>query len=222
MWRQPSLPETRKTFNRESYFIDYNTRTKVANYVYERLTRQSYVNNATRDGINFHVDFQIPNVNRARSDDYHHSGLHKGHLATAANAVSSRKAMDDTFYLSNIVPQNPNLNQSFWKQLEGYIQRSAESHDLVEVFTGPLFVSQQNVNGKSISFPVIGSSEVAVPTHLFKVIYLHRGLNHQQEAYIVPNEAIPQNTPLTFYRRDIREVQRLSGILFSEWRAKRN
>jgi len=220
LWRQPPLPETHKTLNRESYFIDYNTRTKIANYVYERLTKQSYVKNATRDGVNFHVDSEIPKDNRSKNADFSHSGLHKGHLAPAANAVSSRKAMNDTFYLSNIVPQNPNLNQSLWKQLEECIQRSTESHDLVEVFTGPLFVSQQNLSGKSISIPVIGESEVAVPTHLFKVIYFHKGLNHQQEAYIVPNEAIPQNTPFTAYRRDIREVQRLSGILFSEWRAK--
>lgn len=42
---------------------------------------------------------------RATNADYKGSGFDRGHLAAAANHRWSQKAMDDTFYLSNVAPQ---------------------------------------------------------------------------------------------------------------------
>lgn len=42
---------------------------------------------------------------RSTNDDYRGSGFDRGHLAAAANHKWSQKAMDDTFYLSNVAPQ---------------------------------------------------------------------------------------------------------------------
>lgn len=42
---------------------------------------------------------------RATSADYKRSGFDRGHLAAAANHKLSQKAMEDTFYLSNVAPQ---------------------------------------------------------------------------------------------------------------------
>lgn len=42
---------------------------------------------------------------RATNADYKGSGFDRGHLAAAANHKWSQKAMDDTFYLSNVAPQ---------------------------------------------------------------------------------------------------------------------
>lgn len=42
---------------------------------------------------------------RATNADYRGSGFDRGHLAAAANHKWTQKAMDDTFYLSNVAPQ---------------------------------------------------------------------------------------------------------------------
>lgn len=42
---------------------------------------------------------------RATNADYRGSGFDRGHLAAAANHKWSQKAMEDTFYLSNVAPQ---------------------------------------------------------------------------------------------------------------------
>lgn len=42
---------------------------------------------------------------RSTNADFRGSGFDRGHLAAAANHKWSQKAMDDTFYLSNVAPQ---------------------------------------------------------------------------------------------------------------------
>lgn len=42
---------------------------------------------------------------RATNADYKGSGFDRGHLAAAGNHKWSQKAMEDTFYLSNVAPQ---------------------------------------------------------------------------------------------------------------------
>lgn len=52
---------------------------------------------------------------RATNGDYRGSGFDRGHLAAAANHKWSQKAMEDTFYLSNVAPQvNPHTHR--WRQ----------------------------------------------------------------------------------------------------------
>jgi endonuclease G len=51
-----------------------------------------------------------------------------------------KDANEDTFHFSNCSPQHKNLNQKTWSDLEDYILRNADVHDLkVNVFTGPVF-----------------------------------------------------------------------------------
>ena len=42
---------------------------------------------------------------RASNTDYLGSGWSRGHMAAAANHAHDQQEMDETFYLSNIVPQ---------------------------------------------------------------------------------------------------------------------
>lgn len=49
---------------------------------------------------------------RATNADYRGSGFDRGHLAAAANHKWTQKAMDDTFYLSNVAPQVNSLTHS--------------------------------------------------------------------------------------------------------------
>ena len=56
--------------------------------------------------------FQVdPDIEyQASDDDYLHSGWHKGHMAAAANHKHNKQEMSDTFYYSNVVPQDPKNN----------------------------------------------------------------------------------------------------------------
>lgn len=60
---------------------------------------------------------------RATSADYKGSGFDRGHLAAAANHKWSQKAMEDTFYLSNVAPQVKTCSSNScnsWKDNQGW------------------------------------------------------------------------------------------------------
>lgn len=214
---RPYLPPTCCVLKREGYDNVYDTRTKVSSYVYERLTRESLQRNTTRESSNFKVDRDVPPQNRAQHADYQKSGYDRGHLKPAGDAVVSEKAMEDTFLLTNISPQQPEFNRNYWKQLERYVRTLVDRYDLVEVFTGCLFLPQIYTDEKTrVSYEVIGNGNVAVPTHFFKVLYLHKR-SISSTAYILPNAEISMNTPLARFETTVNEVQKLSGILFNQW-----
>ncbi len=217
---QPHLPLTQLMIKKEGYEIIYDTRTKIAIYAYQRLTKRSFEKNADRKGLSFKVDHEIPAQNRAKHADYINSGFQKGHLVPAADAVSSEKATSDTFFFSNAFPQVPSFNQGYWKSVEKHVRELVNGYDTVEVFTGPLFIPQLDAYGRTrVSYDTIGSGNIAAPSHVFKVLFLHKR-NTTSQAFILPNAPIASETPLSQFRVTLEKVQELSGILFSAWRSK--
>ena len=55
-------------------------------------------------------DPTLPSAFNASNDDYWDSGWSRGHMAAAGNYKHCQKSMDDTFFLTNIVPQDINNN----------------------------------------------------------------------------------------------------------------
>ena len=89
--------------------------------------------------------------------------------------------MRDTFLLSNAVPQRAEMNSGKWNQLEKRIRALLTDSDFVYVVTGPLF--ENNV------VETIGQSEVAVPSHVWKVALAIQAGRKVMYAAIVPNES---------------------------------
>lgn len=79
--------------------------------------------------------------------------------------------MDDTFTLSNMSPQvGKGFNRDKWNEVELYTRTRAMNARSVCVVTGPLYVPETSPDGKRyVRYEVIGGSDVAVPTHFFKV-----------------------------------------------------
>lgn len=211
------LPETDVVIHKEGFSIVYDTRTKVPKCTYERLFPSVLEAQAKRDSLSFTVDKAVPKTNRTQSKDFTNSGYERGHMRPAANAVASAEAMKDTFSLANIAPQDPGLNKGYWKSLEIEIRKLAQTSKFIEVFTGALFVPQLYTDGKKrVSYEVIGDSDIGVPTHFFKVIYVDGAIDGV--GYVFPNHAIAANTPFSTFQDTVEKVQKLSGILFNRWR----
>ncbi|XP_047237417.1 endonuclease G, mitochondrial isoform X1 [Girardinichthys multiradiatus] len=210
----PSLANIR---SRESYITSYDPRTRTASWVIERLNPASLTGASDRRLCEFKEDDSVHVFHRATNADYRGSGFDRGHLAAAANHKWSQKAMEDTFYLSNVAPQNPNLNQNTWNNLEK-LCRSLTKHYLnVYVCTGPLYLPRQEDDGKLyVRYQVIGCNHVAVPTHFFKVLILEQadGKGVELRSYVLPNEPIDEKVPLERFLVPIETIERASGLLF--------
>ncbi|KAJ0069071.1 hypothetical protein NL108_017343, partial [Boleophthalmus pectinirostris] len=111
----------------------------------------------------------VHEFHRATNADFKGSGFDRGHMAAAANHKWSQSAMDDTFLLTNVAPQDPDLNQNLWNRLEQMCRALTKRHGVVFVVTGPLFLPRPQSDGRlHVSYPVLGRNHVAVPTHFFK------------------------------------------------------
>jgi endonuclease G len=197
------------------YVLSYDGKTRNANWVYEELTKEKLAGEADRERCTFMQDPSIPQMLRATLQDFHKSGFDRGHLCPAGDVKTSFEALQETFYLSNISPQNPKLNRGYWLKLEKHVRELVKISDVVYVITGPLFLPTKTKGSRRyVEYEVLGENNVAVPTHFFKWIRAEKGVSRQIEAYIIPNEPIEQDPPLVHFAVSLDKLQLAAGIIF--------
>ena len=79
---------------------------------------------------------------RVRHEDYTGTGYDRGHL-TPNHAIATRfgaTAQEETFLMTNIIPQAPDLNQGPWRELEATLaERTAIAAREIWVTVGPAY-----------------------------------------------------------------------------------
>jgi len=227
--RNIPLPKISYELLRSSYRLIYDPSTRQPYYSYQRLDAASYVTNVDRKGISFTVEDEVSSLNRLTTDDYQGSGYHRGHCAEANTARDSLETLRETFKMSNVMPMIPNVNQGVWTTLEKLVEMRARSSDFVDVFTGPAFKPTNEPHSEGVGklkrlfrgrflVKVLGKNNpIWVPTHCFKVLFsCHSGVV-TGEAYLVPNKVHPPRTSPATFLTTVREIQEITGIIFSEW-----
>lgn len=94
--------------------------------------------------------------------EYKQSGYDRGHMAPANDMRWSRQSMSDCFLMTNICPQDHNLNGGSWNKLEQKIHSWARTSNTLIIATGPIF----NGTNKRIG----QNSDIVVPSGFFKVV----------------------------------------------------
>ena len=137
--------------------------------------------------------------------DYYKSGYDRGHLAPAADMLWSEKAMLESFYMSNISPQEPGFNRGAWKKLEGQVRKLALLEDSIIIITGPLFLD---------TLGSIGENKVLIPSHFYKAVIDISAPRLGALAFVMPN----RNTKLPFdnFAVSIDSLELLIGLDFME------
>ena len=65
-----------------------------------------------------------------------------------------------------------------------------------------------------VKYEVIGTQNIAVPTHYFKVILgENKDGNYDLFSYVLPNSYCPKETPLESYLVPIDSIERAAGFL---------
>lgn len=209
------LPQTAPIIERQGYTLAYDGRTRNPYWVYHKISSDVFEKKLSRDEYDFQEDSLIPQHIRATKTDYQGSGFDRGHLCPAAD-IKDQKGLEETFFLSNIAPQVPAFNRGYWKKIENHIRELTKQTSLVHVFTGPLYLAKKP-NGKNfVKYKVIGSHNVAVPTHFFALIFIESATKKIfSKGYIVPNSALDPNIPLKKFSASLEEIETASGIVFT-------
>ncbi|MCH5345738.1 MAG: DNA/RNA non-specific endonuclease [Muribaculaceae bacterium] len=139
--------------------VNFNSKEHIPNWVAWELTADEVKGDLKRTD-NFMAD---PNVKgSATPDDYRHSSWDRGHMAPAGDMKWNKTAMEESFYMTNMVPQDPDLNRGSWNKLEQKCRDWAAADSAIYIVCGP-------VPGDT---PIahIGLTGVTVPARFFKVI----------------------------------------------------
>jgi endonuclease G len=185
---------------RIGYAVNYNYNTKVAHYVVEHVTVNNLVKNAPRKD-EFREDPEVPAQYRQTLADYTGMGFDRGHVAPAADMVFDAKAMSESFFLTNMMPQVPGNNRGIWKYLEENVRYWAQVKGEVYVITGALFEGQPKMMNK-----------VSIPSHVYKIVIDPK--TGKQIAYLFTNEKLDPKL-IDNYAVSVATIEQKTGINFS-------
>ena len=117
-------PECSRLLFHVEYVLCYDLDRKVALWASYRLEGADVVE---ADRVNaFRTDPRLPIDQNPTCDDYRGSGFDRGHMVPRSDMNRSLVAMVNTFFLTNMTPQRPNVNQGAWARLEDWARAWAK------------------------------------------------------------------------------------------------
>ena len=199
----PVLKENRpeQIIAHKGYTVSYNSDWCVPNWVAYELTREEVRGTVPR-AVQFEPDPDVQGVCPTYRD-YSRSSYTRGHMAPAGDMKWDTTAMRESFYLSNVCPQDHNLNDGDWKVLEEQARSWAYKYGSVYIACGPIMSNNPEV---------IGRNNVAVPDAFYKVLLCKINGQWQALGFVFDNK--PGHRQLHYYCRSIDEVENLTGIDF--------
>ena len=150
---------------RPQFTISYNQSRGTPNWVSYELDSRQVVGGIDRCNC-FTADPLLPAAKQIFTSDYTNGGYDRGHMAPSADRSAANVDNASTFYLTNIVPQQGDLNQGVWANLENALRDSVRAGRAVYIITGPLY-SRAN----TLRF-VNDSGKVAIPDSTWKVAFI--------------------------------------------------
>lgn len=200
----PTITDERsdRIITHKGFTLSYNYDWKIPNWVAYELTDIEVKGEVPRYD-KFKPDPMVPQNVSATTNDYKHSGYDRGHLAPAADMKWDEQAMRESFYLSNICPQNPNLNGGVWKDLEEQVRDLASQKGSIFVACGPIVTDASTT---------IGENKVVVPQAFFKVLLQEEDGKIHTIGFVYEN--ISGRKPMSTYAMTVDEVEEITGIDF--------
>jgi endonuclease G len=187
---------------RKMYVLEHSPSRHTAFWSAEHLIGTEQGTGAERINA-FKADPDLPITEAARPSDYAKSGYDQGHMAPVGDMHKDADAMLESFYLSNMVPQNPLNNRDGWNHLEYYVRGLSIKNNEAYVITGPVY--------QCVTCVTIGKSKVMIPTHLYKVVYLPS--RKLAISFLVPNVPFTDKD-IPKYITTIKDIQKATSIKF--------
>ena len=184
--------------NRRFYQLSYSNKHEQAEWVYYKLNKIMIDGEAERSD-KFLADPAIKNETPV-SDDYTNSGFDRGHLLPAADMKINDKAMQETFYMSNVSPQRPGFNRKIWKNLEKKIRDFVKEKGPLYIITGPVLEKGLATIKK----------EISIPEYYYKIVIKKYAHNIETIAFLMPNAESKKE--LKDYIVSIDEIESITGL----------
>lgn len=183
------------------YSLSYNEQYEQAEWVAYELHKKFL----TYDDRKRPYFIEDPLVRTKSADwkNYKRSGYDRGHLCPAGDMRFSESAYNETFYTSNISPQENAFNAGVWNRLEQRVRYWTKTYDSLFVVTGGVLED---------GLEEIGDEDVAVPRYFYKIIAKGEGADLKILAFLMPHKE--SKLSLDKFLVPVDSLEKLTGIDF--------
>lgn len=178
------------------YTTSYNSKTLNPDWVAYELTKEE-VQGEYKGKTSFCWDPDVKGRKSRREDYKNDQNWDKGHMAPRADMKWSVQAFEESYYLSNICPQNHDLNAGDWLKTENLARRMAEKYGRVWVICGPVFTCNR--------YGTLGENKVWIPDGFFKALLILKNDRYESIGFYMSNES--QKNDLKYYIRTVDDLE---------------
>ncbi|PAF46150.1 endonuclease [Helicobacter sp. 12S02634-8] len=166
------------------YDFDYKGTQAVAYRLEARILKLGAVGKRP----SFKADNQVPLKYRTKTQDYTKSGFDRGHTLSNQSMNATIDSQKSTFLMSNITPQNPQINRTIWKKAEDRERALAKAEGSAEVLNIVIYPKDKS----KLKFI---HNNIAIPIAYVKIIET----KDTKECYEFPNHEV-ENESLESYK----------------------
>lgn len=142
-----------------------------------------------------------------------YSGFDRGHQLPSGDRTVHREMNVQTFYYTNLTPQDSKLNQGIWANLEAQCRSWMAKYDTLYVVTGAIL---QTVDKKEkIDYMRDhNQAQVAKPNYYYKVLLGRKGETYKSVGFWFENKTYQTGKDFKPFAKTVRQIEELTGFNF--------
>ena len=202
-----------------NYSVEWDTQLNSQRWSCYKMYNTVNANNVTRysasnDGslsssCQYPNDFDLPEQYRLTADPYSRSGYDHGHICPSADRLCSTQANYQTFYITNMQPQNNDFNAGIWADLETQVRVWANKFDTLYVCKGGVIDNPNAI----IKYLGSGRNKIPVPKYFFMAVLGRKGNDFKATGFYIAQDSHSSNSNKA-YAVTIADLQTKTGIDF--------
>lgn len=202
-----------------NYCVDFDLQKRHSRWVAFRFDGDTRGRTTSRSNEPFTDDPELPSTAWVGSYGFG-SPFNRGHLCASYDRLYSEEANEQTFYMSNISPQENSLNQGYWITLENLVAkcgRDVSFADTLYVVKGGAIDKPEHIRG----YLSRTSGQMAIPKYYFMALLRVKSRSYTSIAFWVENKRYGYNYDNPAPRSEIAKnalsvdkLETLTGIDF--------
>lgn len=184
----------------KAYSLSYNTSYVLPSWVSYKVTNSNIDKSVLIKGK------YIPNPQissrSASKKDYKDSGYLMGQLVNSLDIMHIDGALEESFYMSNIVPMKLAFHKHMWLKTEDLIRLWLRHTDELYIVCAPIL--------KDGPFKTFGKGKVSNPKRFYKIVY---DKQHNQAIGFIFKNGVSSGS-LKSYTHSIEKIEQETGINF--------
>lgn len=182
------------------YTASYNHEMLIPNWVAYELTAEE-CEGTLKGKESFCWDPELNGRQPNREDYKNDAQWDRGHMAPKADMKWSVQAYEESYFLSNVCPQNRSFNSGSWASTEKFSRRIAHRYGSAYIVCGPIVTTNQ--------YGTLGEPKIVIPDAFYKAILVKKGQSYSAIAFVMQN--IPEKQSIKCCSMSVDNLEQMIG-----------